>query len=122
MSSVTGKRYGKDYEANRYNSSVVITPLFKNVGSKTIVGLQGHLSVLDGFGKEVYGFNFRSDNKLAPGHDSSHTGGYSFEDNPFINDEPYDKVVALVVAGTARYDAKIRQVAFSDGTTLPAKQ
>jgi hypothetical protein len=122
VSSVTGKHYGKDYDANRYNSSLVITPVFKNIGSKAIVGLQGYLSVVDGFGKEVYGFNFRSDDKLTPGHDSGHSGGYSFEDNPFINDEPYDKMIALVVAGTAKYNVKIKQIAFSDGSVLPEKQ
>jgi len=35
------RRLAKDYEANRYSNSVVIYPVFKNVGRNTIVGLQG---------------------------------------------------------------------------------
>jgi hypothetical protein len=122
VSSIAAHRYGKDYEVNRYSNTIMITPVFKNIGEKTIVGLRGHLSVLDGFGKEVYGFTFRSDDKLAPGKDSAHSGGYKFEDNQFMSDEPYDKMAPLIAGGTAKYSAKISQIAFSDGTVLPEKK
>jgi hypothetical protein len=122
VSSITGHRYGKDIQAGRYSNTVVISPVFKNVGPKTIVGLQGRMSVLDGFGNEVYGFNFRADNKLTPARESSHTAGYEFEDNQFINDEPYDKIAPLIAGGTAKYSAKIKRIAFDDGTVLPEKK
>jgi hypothetical protein len=122
VSSITGRRYGKDYEESRYSNTVVITPVFKNVSEKIIIGLRGQLSVVDGFGKEVYGFNFRSDDKLVPGRDSGHTGGYRFEDNQFMDDEPYDKMAPLIIAGTAKYSAKVTQIAFSDGSVLPEKK
>lgn len=118
--SITGKHYGKDAEAGRYRSSVVIAVVFKNSGTKAIVGLRGRLSVLDGFGKEAYGFNFRADDKLLAGKQSSRYGGYSFEDNQFDDDEPYDKMVPLISGGTARYSAKVTQIAFDDGSVLPA--
>src|SRR5712664_9874 len=120
LSSISAKLFAKDYEASRYRNSVVIYPVFRNVGSRTIVGLRGYLSVIDGFGKEVHGFNFRGDDKILPGHDSGR-GGYSFEENQFANDDPYHKMVPLIEAGTAKYTARITQVAFEDGTVLPRK-
>jgi hypothetical protein len=120
LASISARRLAKDYEASRYGNSVVISPVFRNVGSNTIVGLQGRLSVIDGFGKEVYGFNFRDDDKILPGHDSGR-GGYSFEENQFEDDDPYHKMVPLIDAGTAKYTARIAQIAFEDGTVLPKK-
>jgi len=84
------------------------------------VGLRGYLSVIDGFGKEVYGFTFRDDDKILPGHDSGR-GGYSFEENQFEDDDPYHKMVPLIDAGTAKYAARITRIAFEDGTVLPKK-
>ena len=120
LTSISAKRLAKDYEASRYSNSVVISPLFRNVGSNTIVGLRGRLAVIDGFGKEVYGFNFRADDKILPGHESGR-GGYSFDENQFEDDDPYHKMVPLVEAGTAKYTARITHIAFEDGTVLPKK-
>jgi hypothetical protein len=120
VTSISARRLAKDYEASRYSNSVVISPVFRNVGRNTIVGLRGRLSVIDGFGKEVYGFNFRDDDKILPGHDSGH-GGYSFEENQFEDDDPYHKMVPLIDAGTAKYTARIASIAFEDGTVLPKK-
>jgi hypothetical protein len=120
LTSISATRLPKDYEASRYSNSVVISPVFGNVGSSTIVGLQGHLSVLDGFGKEVYGFNFRNDEKILPGHRSG-SGGYSFDENQFEDNDPYHKMVPLVEAGTAKYTVRITRIAFEDGTVLPKK-
>ncbi len=120
LTSISARRLAKDYDASRYSNSVVISPVFKNVGSNTIVGLQGRLSVIDGFGKEVYGFNFRDDDKILPGHDSGR-GGYSFEENEFLSDDPYHKMVPLIEAGTAKYAARIAHIAFEDGSVLPKK-
>lgn len=120
LTSISAKRLAKDYDASRYSNSVVISPVFRNVGSNTIVGLRGRLAVIDGFGKEVYGFSFRADDKILPGHDSGR-GGYSFEENQFDDNDPYHKMVPLVEAGTAKYIARITQIAFEDGTVLPRK-
>jgi len=120
LTSISATRLAKDYEASRYSNSVVISPAFRNVGSNTIVGLRGRLAVIDGFGKEVYGFNFRADDKILPGHDSGR-GGYSFEENQFVPDDPYHKMVPLIEARTAKYTARITHIAFEDGTVLPKK-
>ena len=120
LTSISARRLAKDYEASRYRNSVILYPVFRNVGSNTIVGLRGHLSMIDGFGKEVYGFNFPDDDKILPGHDSG-GGGYNFEENRFDDNDPYHKMVPLIDAGTAKYTARITHIALEDGTVLPKK-
>lgn len=120
VSSISAELLAKDDDASRYSNSVVIYPVFRNVGTGTIVGLQGHLSVIDGFGKEVYGFNFRDDDKILPGKETDRSG-YNFEENEFEDDDPYHKMLPLIEAGTAKYTARVNQIAFEDGTVLPKK-
>jgi len=118
LDSVSGRVLEKNYDVSRYSNSIVISPTFRNTGSKAIVGLRGRLSVIDGFGKEVYGFNFRDDDRILPGRDSSR-GGYSFEENQFEHDDPYHRMAPLISAGTAKYRADINRIAFDDGSVLP---
>jgi hypothetical protein len=120
VTSVDGRHLSKDYEASRFHDEVIIGVEFKNLSTKTIVGLRGKLSVLDGFGKEVYSFGFRYDNKIVPGKETHRGGGYTFEDNQFDHDEPYDRIVPLITGGTAKYAVKVTQIAFDDGSALPA--
>jgi hypothetical protein len=120
VSSISAELLAKDDDAGRYSNSVIVYPIFKNVGTSTIVGLQGHLSVIDGFGKEVYGFNFRDDDKILPGKETVRSG-YNFDENEFEDDDPYHKMSPLIEAGTAKYTARVNQIAFEDGTVLPKK-
>jgi hypothetical protein len=117
ITKVTGNVLPKDIEESRFSDAITISPVFKNVGTKTIVGLQGRISMVDGFGKEVYGFNFRADDKLAPREES--TGDYRFEGNQFEDDDPYHKMLPLLQGGTAKYRWTISRIAFDDGTVLP---
>jgi hypothetical protein len=117
---VKARVLGKDYEASRYSAEIVITPAFRNLSSKTIVGIRGRIAVLDAFGHEAYSFGFKDDDKLASGAESRHAGGYTFEHNQFDDDDPYSKMYPLVSADNAKYSVKITAVAFADGTVLPA--
>lgn len=117
MGDISGSQLPKDYEAHRFSDTVVISVAFRNVGNKTITGVQGRISMLDGFGKEVYGFAFRADDKIPPGEEKR--GGYTFEGNQFMEDDPYHKMLPLINGGTAKYSYKISHIAFEDGTVLP---
>jgi hypothetical protein len=118
LTSISAEQLAKDYDASRYSNSIVISPIFRNVGSNTIVGLRGYLAVVDGFGNEVFGFTFRNDDKILPGRDSGR-GGYSFEENQFEDNDPYHKMLPLIEAATAKYKVRITHVAFEDGSVLP---
>lgn len=117
VTKITGTQLLKDPAANRFSDSIMISLGFKNIGKKTIVGLQGHISVLDGFGAEVYGFNFRADDRIAPGESSE--SDYNFDGNQFEDDDPYHKMLPVIGGGTVKYKSKIVHIAFDDGTVLP---
>jgi prepilin-type processing-associated H-X9-DG protein len=93
---------------------------FKNLTNKTIVGLRGHVAVLDGFGKTVYSFGFRDDDKIAPNSEAGR-GAYNFDHNQFEDDDPYSKMFPLIEAGTAKYQTTVTNIAFADGSVLPTK-
>ncbi len=118
--AIKARVLGKDYEASRYRSEIVITPTFRNVSQKTIVGIRGRITMLDGFNREVYSFGFRDDDKLAAGAESRRSGGYSFEDNELEDDDPFSKMYPLVNADTAKYRLAVLEIAFSDGTVMPS--
>jgi hypothetical protein len=117
--SVKARVYGKDYDASRYRPEIVITPKFRNVSGKMIVGIRGRIAVVDAFGRDVFSFGFRDDDKLAAGTESPGRGGYTFEDNEFEDDDAFSKMYPLVSADNAKYTVKITELAFSDGTILP---
>jgi F0F1-type ATP synthase membrane subunit c/vacuolar-type H+-ATPase subunit K len=118
--SVEGVVRPKDIDLSRFSSSVVISPVLRNLTRKTVVGIKGRVIILDGFGTEVGWFGFKDTDKLLPGEETG--GGYSFEDNPFIADEQFDKLSPPISGGTAKYRVLITEVAFDDGSTLPPKK
>lgn len=120
LASISGTILEKNDEIERFNNQIAISPVFHNAGTRTIVGMRGHIAVIDGFGKPVYSFGFRFDDRLLPGRDSS--GGYDFDENNFEDDDPYHRMFPLVQAGTAKYSVQIDNIAFDDGSVLPAQQ
>lgn len=116
--SVKANTYDKDYEASRFAPKIVITPIFRNIGTKMIIGIRGRIVVLDAFGHKVYSFSFRDDDKLAAGAESRDSG-YGFEDNEFDDDDPFSTMYPLVSANNAKYKVTITALAFEDGSTLP---
>jgi hypothetical protein len=51
---------------------------FRNLTDKTITGLRGRVTVLDGFGKAVYSFSFCDDDKILPKSEEG-SGAYNFD-------------------------------------------
>ncbi len=119
LASISGKILEENDEIERFHNQIVISPVFHNVGTRTVVGMRGHIAVVDGFGKPVYSFGFRFDDKLLPGKDSS--GGYNFDENQFEDDDPYHRMFPLVQAGTAKYSVQIDSIAFDGGSVLPSQ-
>jgi hypothetical protein len=118
VESVIGQTHAKNYEASRYSDSLDISLRFKNLTDKTITGLRGRVSVLDGFGNVVYSFGFRDDDKISP-KSAEGRGAYNFDHNEFEDDDPYSKMCPLIRAETAKYEVTISNIAFADATTLP---
>jgi hypothetical protein len=118
--SVTGRINPKNTEAERFSDSIDVSLMFKNLTDKTIVGLRGRVEVLDGFGKVAFSFGFRDDDKIEPKTEAGR-GAYNFDHNQFEDDDPYSKLYPLIEAGTAKYQVTVTNIAFADGSILPAK-
>jgi len=86
------KRLPVDYDASRYSPQAMLTLMVKNNTSKRIKAWKGLLIVKNAFGDIL----FRT--RLTDGTANIHPGqiakaSYSWEDNQFVDDEPYDKLV-----------------------------
>jgi hypothetical protein len=117
VTSVIGKTFEKNVEAERFSDSLEIVLGLQNISDKTITGIRGRVTVSDAFNKEAYSFTFKDDDKIAPQLNTH--AAYSFDHNQFEDDDPYSKMINTVQADTAKYQVQITNIAFSDGTTLP---
>ena len=90
-------------------------PIFKNISKKTIIGVKFTTSFLNSFGDEVFSFSGDSDEPVLPGKTSKHDLFYSFEDNQFINSEPYDKLLPMVTNKTGKIKTTLTMIAFKGG-------
>jgi prepilin-type processing-associated H-X9-DG protein len=119
--SANARTYEKNDQAERFSDSLGILLKFKNLTQKEITGIQGRVEVLDGFSKPVFAFNFRDDRKTPAGSEEIRADEYSFEHNQFEDDDPYSKMYPLVSAGTAKFRVTVSNIAFADGSVLPAR-
>jgi prepilin-type processing-associated H-X9-DG protein len=119
--SANARIYEKNYQAERFSDSLRILLKFKNITQKEITGIKGRVEVLDGFSKPVFAFNFRDDGKIPAGSEEIRADEYSFEHNQFEDDDPYSMMYPLISAGIAKYRVTVSNIAFADGSVLPAK-
>lgn len=108
-----------EHFAGAYNqNSVRFMPILKNETGKVIVGFKFFTEFKSAFGDEVFSFDGESSEKI--GADKSSTGEvfYYFEDNPFIPNEPYDKLKIFEAAGTGTIKTKVTAVVFDDGSVV----
>lgn len=91
-------------------------PTFKNTSDKTVIGTKFRTKFENAFGDEIFSFEGETTEKVAPGDVSSAKVFYAFENNPFIGDEPYDKMLPMAVNGAGKIRTVFTDVAFDDGT------
>ena len=46
---------------------------------------------------------------------------WKYEDNPFINGQPFDLMWQMAQQGTAKIETKVLKIVFTDGTLLESK-
>lgn len=116
------ERWLFDHQVTKYNQkSVRFMPVVMNVGTKEIVGFKFTARFSNAFKEEVFTFNGTSEERLRPKATSTTKLFYNFEDNQFIPNETYDKLLPLVLGGTANVNVEITAVVFADGTLQSSK-
>lgn len=108
---------GKSYQNQIFNDRVELVPSFKNTSKKTVVAVAHTVSITDAFGDKIVDGESKLDIKIPPGKTVVSETFYTWEDNPFIKGEPYDKLIGPVSTGTAKATLNVTKVIYFDGTS-----
>ncbi|MDJ1632245.1 hypothetical protein [Rhizobium rhizogenes] len=100
-----------------YSSRIELIPTFTNETKKTVVALEHTVVVTDAFGDKIIDGQSRLDIKIPPGKTVESTMIYTWEDNEFIKDQPFDKLQGPVSTGVAKAVLEVKRAVFSDGST-----
>ena len=108
-------RHTTEYSQN----SIRFMPRFKNTSGKTITAIKFDTQFVDPFGDEIYALKGgSSEERIKPGKISGNGIFYKWEDNPFINGEPYDKLLTSVTNKTGKIQTQIKIIVFEDGEMI----
>ncbi|MGO7535935.1 hypothetical protein ELH26_36890 [Rhizobium leguminosarum] len=99
----------KDYQRQVFNSRVELVPTFKNTSKKTVVAIAHTLTVTDAFGDKIVDGESKLDLKIPPGKTVESESFYLWEDNQFIQVEPYDKLTGPVSTESPRPRSILRR-------------
>lgn len=106
----------KDYKKSVYGPRVELVPTFKNNSSKTVVALNHTLTIRDAFGDVIVENSDKLDIRIAPGKSVRSEMYYFWDDNPYIQGEPFDRLSGPVTTGTAKASSVVTSVVYADGT------
>ena len=82
----------QDYDIGRYQDRVVLTLFVKNNSEREIKGWRALMTVKNPFGELLFDCELTAgDQKIKPG--KTEKADFGWEDNPFIHDQPYDKLM-----------------------------
>jgi len=104
-----------------YSKSVALHLHYKNNTDKKVVGVTVTVRIANPFGKNVFENTINDEVVVAPLERMKNNTYWHFDDNPFIGDQPYDRLWMMAQNGTAKIDTKVQKVIFEDGSVLEAK-
>lgn len=107
----------KNYQRQIFNDRVQLVPTFTNTSKKTVVAIAHTLAITDAFGDKIVDSESKLDIKIPPGKTVESESFYLWEDNQFIQGEPYDRLTGPVSTGTAKATLNVTKVIYSDGTS-----
>jgi len=93
-----------------------------NHTDKKVIGVTVSFAIENAFGVIVFDDTVNDEVALEPYEKKRSTTFWRFADNPFLVDEPYDKIWEMAQNGTARIHTEILKVIFDDNTTLPVTE
>ena len=99
-------------------SSIRFMPIFRNKSERTVTAIRFTTHFLDPFGEEILKSGGRSEERIEPGRKSTTRLFYSFENNQFIYDQPYDKLLSSVMNGTGSIRTEIDAIVFEDSEVV----
>ena len=109
--------FAGEYDQN----SIRFMPIFRNETGKIVVGFKFRTKFKSAFGDEVFSFEGESSERIRKDSSSTASTYYFFEDNKFISDQPYDKLVIFQSAGTGSISTTVTAVVFDGGTVIKSE-
>jgi hypothetical protein len=105
-----------EHHVSQYKQqSIRFLPKFHNISDSEIVGIRFSSSFRNAFGDEILTFDGDITERILPGNSSTARFFYVFENNPFINGEPYDKLLQMITGNTGSIITTITSLAFEGG-------
>jgi hypothetical protein len=117
MTKANLRLQGKNFQKQVFNDRVEVVPTFHNGTKKTVVAIEHTLAITDAFGDKVINGSSKLDIKIPPGKTVESESFYYWDDNPFIPNEPYDRLNGAVNTGVAKAEMVVSKAVFSDGTS-----
>ncbi len=107
-------------EEINFRDAVTLRLDYENKTNKRIIGVSVRVIVKNAFGKETLNTKLDDEISIPAGGMTGNVSPWYWQDNPFIKDQPYDKMAASVQNDTAKITTKILKVIFEDGTSVTA--
>lgn len=109
-------------EEGEYSNKFVALKLhYKNNTDKKVAGISVFVSIKNPFGKVVLENTYEDEVAVEPDEQMKSNTYWEYEDNPFINGQPFDLMWQMAQHGTAKIETKVLKVVFADGTLLESK-
>jgi hypothetical protein len=105
-----------EHNISKYKQkSIRFMPIITNESDEKIIAVKFHTQFLNPFGDIVMEFNGESEAAIPPRQTSETSLFYVFEDNQFMNGQPYDKLLSMVTNGTGKIVTKPKAIVFEGG-------
>ncbi|MCY0146975.1 hypothetical protein OEG84_04390 [Hoeflea sp. G2-23] len=107
-----------NFDINVFKPRIELRLRLKNATTKVVVAVGLNIVIKDAFGDEVVNQNGKLDITIPVGQEADGTSFYYWEDNQFIADDPYSRLIGAVEAGTARTEVRVTRAVYQDGSMV----
>ncbi|MDG4903536.1 MULTISPECIES: hypothetical protein [unclassified Mesorhizobium] len=106
----------ENYQQKIFRPRIELHMSFANSSAKRVSAVALVVSIKDAFGDLILSGDSKLDVNIRPGGTEFSPTFLVWEDNQFMSDDPYSKMIGPVAAGTATAEVAIKKVVYQDGT------
>lgn len=114
--------YGDHYferHTDKYRRDTIrFMPIYKNISERRILAVKFTTQFLNSFGEEIFIFSGETEEPVSNGVSSTNNLFYKFEDNKFMNGEPYDKLLPMVLNKSGNIKVVLDMIVFDGGEII----
>ncbi|TIN40400.1 MAG: hypothetical protein E5Y10_09305 [Mesorhizobium sp.] len=107
---------GEDARHSIYRPRIELHLSFANSSLKRVSALALLVTIKDAFGDVILVNDSKLDINIRPGGSAASQTYFFWEDNQFMHDDAYSKLIGPVTAGTAKTEVAVKRVVYQDGS------